>query len=625
MKRDYFFYFLIISVGILFISRLFYLQILDNSYQKLSNSNAIKIKYEYPERGYIYDRNGKLLVANQPSYDIMVVPREVKVLDTLEFCNLLKINKQNFIKRLAKASHYSTRIPSVFLKQVSKNDFAYLQEKMFKYKGFYIQKRMIRSYPINSAANVLGYIGEISEQELKKNTYYHQGELVGKQGVEKQYEFYLRGIKGVKYIQRNRFNKEIGPYKNGKFDTIPTPGKDLTLTIDIDLQQYGEKLMNHKRGAIVAIEPSTGEILALVTAPSYNPNLMVGRNRSKNFTKLYLDSINKPLFDRGLQAQYAPGSTFKLINGLIGLQEQVITPQTVFYCYGGFQYGKRKNAYMKCHCGTFGPLQLNKAIYRSCNTYFSNVYLKVMEKYKSPSISMDAWNKDVESFGLGHYLGYDLPSGKKGLVPDANYYNKYYPNGRWRGATTISNAIGQGEILTTPIQLANMTSAIANRGYYITPHVAKKIQGVSLDKDYLTPKKTLIDKKYFKYAIKGMYDVFEKGTAKSSRVKGIKICGKTGTVENFKRINGKRIQFADHSIFIAFAPKDKPKIALAVFVENGSWGSRWAAPIASLMIEKYLKGTTSRPRLEKAMMNGSLEGEYQKDQNLINKIEKTKK
>jgi len=254
------------------------------------------------------------------------------------------------------------------------------------------------------------------------------------------------------------------------------------------LQQYGEKLMDHKRGAIVAIEPSTGEILALVTAPSYNPNLMVGRNRSKNFTKLYLDSINKPLFDRGLQAQYAPGSPFKLINGLIGLQEQVITPQTVFYCYGGFQYGKSKTAYMKCHCGTFGPLQLNKAIYRSCNTYFSNVYLKVMEKYKSPSISMDVWNKDVESFGLGHYLGYDLPSGKKGLVPDANYYNKYYPNGRWRGATTISNAIGQGEILTTPIQLANMTAAIANRGYYITPHVAKKIQGVSLDKDYLTPK-----------------------------------------------------------------------------------------------------------------------------------------
>jgi len=608
MKRTGLLSFIIIFTGIIYILRLFYLQILENSYTiSALNNSAVKITYNYPERGYIYDRNGILLVANQHSYNIMVIPREVKPLDTLEFCSLLKITKNDFIKKMNKAKKYSTRIPSIFLAELSKNDYAYLQEKMYKFEGFYIQKRSLREYPINSAPNVLGYISEVNEDMIRKNPYYQLGELIGTAGVEKTYEKSLRGTKGVKYIQRNRYNKEIGPYKNGIYDTLPVPGKDLTLTIDSKLQQYGEALMANKRGGIVAIEPSTGEILAMVSSPTYNPNLMVGRERSKNFTKLYLDTINKPLLDRGLQAQYPPGSPFKIISALVALQEQVLDTNTTIRCFGGYRYGSRKEAFMKCHCGTHGnPVNLNKAIYRSCNSYFSNAYRKVIEKYPTPFEGMRVWSKHAKSFGLGNFLNNDLSVGQKGLIPDGNYYNRYYPNGNWRAVTTISNAIGQGEILTTPIQLANMTAAIANRGFYFTPHIVKKIKDEKLDDKFTKPKYTTIDKQYFNPVIEGLFDVFENphGTARSSRVKGIEICGKTGTSQN---PHGQ-----DHSVFIAFAPKDNPKIAIAVFIENGYWGSRWAGPIASLMIEKYLTGKTSKPWVEKRMLNGSLQDEYDK-------------
>ncbi len=563
--------------------------------------------YDYPERGYIYDRNGVLLVANQLSYDIMVIPREVKPLDTLEFCSLLNINKQGFIKSLNKAKRYSTRIPSTFLAQLSKNDYAYLQEKMYKFKGFYIQKRLLRKYPLNSAPNVLGYISEVNEDLIKKNPNYQLGELIGTAGVEKTYENILRGTKGVKYIQRDRFNKEIGSYKNEIYDTLPIPGKDLTLTIDSKLQQYGESLMANKRGGIVAIEPSTGEILAMVSTPTYNPNLMVGRERSKNFTKLYLDTISRPLLDRGLQAQYPPGSPFKVISALVALQENVIDTNTSIKCFGGYRYGIREEAFMRCHCGTHGsPVQLNKAIYRSCNSYFSNAYRKTIEKYPTPTDGMNAWSNHVESFGLGNFLNNDLSVGQKGLIPDGNFYKRYYPNGGWRAATTISNAIGQGEILTTPIQLANMTAIVANKGTYFTPHIVKSIKDKNLDSKFTTLKQTTIDKEHFEPIIEGLFDVFENpnGTAHWSKVKGIEICGKTGTSEN---PHGQ-----DHSIFIAFAPKDNPKIAIAVFVENGYWGSRWAGPIASLMIEKYLNGETLKPWEEQRMLNGSLQDEYNK-------------
>ena len=599
--------FMIIFTSFVFMLRLFYLQIIENDYNSnpLRNS-AIKVAYDYPERGHIYDRNGILLVANQLSYDIMVVPREVKPLDTIEFCSLLKITKEEFLKKFDRASRYSTRIPSTFVAQLSKADYAYLQEKLYKFKGFYIQKRSLREYPIKSAPNVLGYISEVNEGLISKNPYYQLGELIGTAGIEKTYEEVLRGKKGVKYIQRDRFNKEIGPYKNGSYDTLSIPGHDITLTIDSKLQQYGEALMANKRGGIVALEPSSGEILALISMPTYDPNLMVGRERSANFTKLYLDSISRPLLDRGLQAQYPPGSPFKIISALTALQENVITPTTTTTCFGGYRYGSGAKSVMNCHCETGYPIELNTAIFRSCNSYFSNAYRKVIEKYSKPYEGMNVWNKHTESFGLGNYLSNDLSVGQKGNVPDGDYYNKIYPNGRWRSTATISNAIGQGEVLTTPIQLANMTATVANRGFYFTPHIAKHIDGVPLNKKFTIPNYTTIDKKHFEPVIEGLFNVVDnpRGTAHWSKVEGIDICGKTGTAEN---PHGQ-----DHSIFIAFAPKDNPKIAIAVFVENGYWGSRWAGPIATLMIEKYLNGEISRPLVEERMFNGSIQEEYDK-------------
>ena len=608
MKRTGLLSFLIIFVGILYIARLFYLQILSNSFNTGTlNNSAVKVMYDYPERGYIFDRNGVLLVANQLSYDVMVVPGEVKPMDTIAFCNLLKITKEEFIEKIAKAAHYSPRIPSTFLAQVSKDDFASLQEVLYKFKGFYIQKRSLRQYPNNSAANVLGYISEVNEAMISTNSNYHLGELIGTAGLEKSYEEILRGIKGVKFIQRDRFNREIGSFKDGLYDTLPVSGNDITLTIDAVLQQYGEALMINKRGGIVAIEPSTGEILAMVSMPTYDPNLMVGRDRSKNFTKLYLDSINKPLLDRGLQAQYPPGSPFKVISALVALQENVINTGMTIQCFGGYKYGSGKSSFMRCHCETGGsPVNLNVAIYRSCNSYFATAYRRVIDKFPTPTEGVNVWSKHAKSFGLGNYLDNDLSVGQKGNIPDGSLYNKIYPNGRWRSTATISNSIGQGEVLTTPIQLANMTAAIANEGFYYVPHIAKKIKGKALDKKFTTPVYTTIDKKHFKPVIEGLFDVFEnpRGTARGSRVEGLSISGKTGTSEN---PHGQ-----DHSIFIAFAPKDNPKIAIAVFVENGYWGARWAGPIATLMIEKYLNGKTSRPLVEEQMFEGSIQDEYDK-------------
>ena len=621
MPRKSLLYFLILSVGAIFMGRLFFLQVIDSKYrQNPLNNSAVTIKYAYPDRGFIYDRNSKLLVANQVSYDIMIIPKDVQPLDTLEFCKLLKITKEDFINRYYKTKNYSPRIPSIFVGQLSKEDYAFLQEKMYRFKGFYIQKRFLRQYPENTSANVLGYISEVNEGMLKNNSYYQLGELVGYHGIEKQYEKVLRGQKGVKFIQKNRFNKEIGPYKDGIYDTLSIPGKDITLTLDMALQMYAEKLMTGKRGGIVAIEPATGEILSLVSTPSYDPNMLVGRKRSKNSVLLFNDTIKKPMLDRGLQAQYPPGSPFKIINALIALQEDVITPTTGFNCYHGYKYGR--GGFMKCHCGIVGkPISLNTGIYRSCNAYFSNVYRRTIEKYDNPVTGMDVWSNHVKSFGLGNYLGYDMPSGQKGLIPDSNLYNRYYPNHKWKAITTISNAIGQGEVLTTPIQLANMTAAIANRGYYFTPHILKRVgDSLNQNKKYTTRNYTSIDPQHFEPVIEGMLNVFELGTARGSKISDIQICGKTGTAENFKRINGERVQFTDHSIFIAFAPKDNPKIAIAVFVENGYWGSRWAAPIASLMIEKYIKGSIGRERLEDRMLEGSLEEEYNKQLEIENYV-----
>ncbi|MGB1283258.1 MAG: penicillin-binding transpeptidase domain-containing protein, partial [Polaribacter sp.] len=463
-------------------------------------------------------------------------------------------------------------------------------------------------------ANVLGYLSEVNEETTKKSIQYQQGELIGKAGVEKQYEQFLRGKKGKKYLQRNNLNKVIGSYKKGSFDTLPENGKDITLTIDIVLQQYAEKLMKGKRGGIIAIEPSSGEILALVTAPSYDPNRMVGRKRSKNSVMLFNDSINKPMFDRGLKAVYAPGSPFKMVNGLIGLQEGVIDTRTYFYCQGGYQYGTRRRDFMRCHCGIYSwPVRLEAAISRSCNTYFSNTYRRIIEKNNNAKEGVDTWSKHVKSFGLGNYLGYDLPEGSTGLIPNGKYYSDRITY-RWNGSTIISNAIGQGEVLTTPIQLANVTAAIANKGFFFTPHIVKKIDKNPIDNpNYTVAKKTTIDKEHFAPVIEAMHRVFKKGgTGQYHQVEGIDICGKTGTVENFTRVNGKKQQLPDHSILVAFAPKENPKIALAVFVENGGYGSKIAAPITSLLIEKYLKGSVERTWTEKKMLTLSLQDIYDK-------------
>ena len=622
MQKSFLLYFLIMIVGVVFIGRLFQLQIVrGESYDPIHNA-AVKTEYDYPERGYIYDRNGILLVANQLSYDVMVQPNQVTPLDTLEFCRLLKINKKDFLRRYAKANKFASYLPSVFLKQLAKEDFAFLQEKLHKYHGFFIQKRIIREYPINVAANVLGYIGEVNEQLAKSNTYYQAGELIGKDGIEKQYEDFLRGRKGKKYLKRNHLNKVTGSFKNGEKDTLGENGKNLTLTLDIKLQEYAQKLMTGKRGGIVAIEPSSGEILALVTAPSYNPNMLVGRKRSKN-SIILMDpkNLEKPTYDRGLKASYPPGSPFKMMNALIGLQEGVITEHTSFKCFGGYRYGKRKEEFMKCHCEIYDrPIKLKTAISRSCNSYFANTYKIIIEKNNQPSEGLDAWSEHVKSFGLGDYLGYDLPQGSPGLIPNGKYYDDAYRYS-WNASTNISNAIGQGEVLTTPIQLANFTAAIANKGFFYTPHILKKVAENPIDFPRFTEKKqTTINTKYFSPVIEAMYEVFKTGTGKWSQVKGIEICGKTGTSENYAVVNGERIKLEDHSILVAFAPKDNPKIAIAIFVENGGYGSTIAAPITSLLMEQYLNGEISKATRyrETNMLQMSLQSEYDK---LIPKIE----
>ncbi|PTM09534.1 MAG: penicillin-binding protein 2 [Bacteroidetes bacterium] len=601
---------IIVVVGFTFIARLFYLQVYTSKAYDLYEDNAIRKVFDYPKRGYVYDRDGELLVANQPSYDVMVIPREVESLDTLEFCILLKISKEDFKTKYQRAYNYSPRLPSPFVPQLSKADYAALQEKMRKYKGFYIQKRSLRDYQTTIGANVLGYIAEANQSEIDTDGYYLMGDLIGKQGIETSYEKELRGVKGVKFIQKNRFNRDIGPYKDGVFDTIPTAGKDITVSIDAQLQAYGELLMQNKVGGIVAIEPSSGEILSLISAPSYNPNLLVGRERSRNYVKLNNDSIHLPLIDKGLLRMHEPGSPFKTLIALTALQEGVLDVNTTVTCHHGYVYG-RNGRKMGCHCGG-GTRNLNSGISQSCNAYFATAYRKTIEKYDNASHAMDVWSNHIKSFGLGDYLGYDLTIGKKGNIPDGAYYDKWYPDFRWQATTTLSNAIGQGEVLVTPIQLANMTAAIANRGFYYTPHIIKSIEGETLDSKYTTKHNTTIDKRHFEPVIQGLFDVYNEGTAKFLQVPGIEICGKTGTAENFMKIDGERTQLTDHSIFIAFAPKDNPKIAIAVLVENGYFGARFAGRIASLMIEKYIKGSISRTDLESWVMDRTLEHEYEK-------------
>ncbi len=602
----------VLSTGLLFMGRLFYLQIYDTSAVIKSENNAIKVVYDYPQRGHIYDRNNELLVSNQPSYDLMVIPKDVKPFDTLGLCKLLGIEKEKLIKELKRARRRSPRLPAVIVPTMSTEDYAYLGEQMRKYEGFYIQKRSLRDYQIDFGANFLGYIQEVNQSMIKKDPYYKSGDLIGRQGVEQQYEKLLRGVKGVKRFQKDRFNRVIAPYKGGQLDTLPIPGRNIQLTIDAELQKYGEQLMVNKRGGIVAIEPATGEILALVAAPNYDPALLVGRERSKNYTRLDADSISKPLFDRVLQGEYPPGSPFKALTSLIALQEGVINTQDKVYCNGGYRYGGKKP--LGCHHHK-SPVQLISGIAYSCNSYFASTYRSTIDKYNTPQEGIEKWRSHLESFGLGNFMGYDLPTGRPGLIPSAKRYNRTYnyPTYHWGTTATISNAIGQGEVLMTPMQMVNFTAAIANRGWFYKPHIIKNIKGVdTIPAKYKEKHFTTIDPQHFEPVIQGLNDVYNYGTANFLKVPDIEICGKTGTAENSIRIQGKKTQLTDHSVFVAFAPKDNPKIAIAVFVENGYWGARFGGRIASVMIEKYIKGEVTRKDLENWVLTHSLEEEYEK-------------
>ena len=606
MLKKYLLIWLTISVSLIFIMRLASLQLSDDSY--FNSDFAIQELSVYPERGLIYDRNGNLLVANQPSYELIIVPENTTEFDTISFAKLIDMNPDELKKEINSSIKYSTKLPSVIKSQISKERNAFLQEKIWLFEGFYLRKNSVRDYIKPFASNVIGYTGEVDKNDIINNSYYEKGEMIGKQGIEKYYEDELKGIKGKKYFQKDRFNRVIGPFNNSLSDVKPSKAKNITLTIDIDLQEYAESLLQNKRGGVVAIEPSTGEILTLVSSPTYKSEQFVGQDRTKNYNKLLNDSINKPLFDRSLQAQYSPGSPIKILNALIGLQEEVINENTTFTCNGGHYYSR--NAFMGCH-NQFGTISnLRKGIYNSCNTYFARTYRGIIDKYGTSSEGLDKWATHMKSFGLGNYLGYDLSIGKKGFIPESDYYNQFYGTNRWGSSTTISNSIGQGEILTTPIQMANFATAIANRGFYIKPHFVKSVDNKLMnnrEKNYTT-----IDKENFEIVIDGMVDVVDRGTARIAKIDGISVAGKTGTVENFILIKNEKKQLTDHSTFIAFAPADDPKIAVSVFIENGYWGSRWAAPIASLIIEKYLKEDVGRKWLENRMVNGSLIDEYEK-------------
>ena len=595
--RRLFFYFLFgVSILILLL-RLINIQIIDSSYKLSANNNVIKAVKLYPERGYIYDRNGTILVSNQRAFDLMVIPRQVKKMDTLTFCRIIDIEKDYFDNQLKKATRYSRNRSSIFIKEVSKQTASKIQEQLYQFSGFYLQERTMREYPEKSAAHLLGYVSQVPDYILKKNDYYKKNDNFGMTGVENSYEKELRGTQGVKYVIRDVWNSPKGSFQNGKFDSIAINGKDLELTIDNELQKYAEQLMQNKKGSIVAIEPGTGEILALVSSPYYDPNLLIGRSRSPNFNRMYKDA-NKPLFDRSLLAEYPPGSTFKLLNALIGLQEDVIYSGTRFSCDMGWRFSPKLK--IGCHAHD-SPLNLTESIAQSCNAYYCNTFRRIIEKYNNAEKGYDNWRNHILSFGLGNFLNNDLYTGRKGRVPSVDFYNRQYGKKRWKAPTVISLAIGQDALVVSPIQMANMCAAIANRGYYFTPHIVRKIDGkVLTDSTFTVAKQTSIDEKHFKTIIYGMEKVFtgKYGTAKTAQVKNIEICGKTGTAEN---PHGE-----DHSIFIAFAPKDKPQIAIAVYIENGGWGSTWAAPIASLIIEKYLTGQVNNTEREHFILSGNL-------------------
>ena len=577
-----------VLIVVTYIVRLFTLQVMSADYKKSADSNAFLKKIDFPSRGIITDRNGQLMVFNQPAYDIMVVMNETKGrLDTLELCDALNITREEFDQRMEKIKDrsknpgYSRFTQQLFMSQLSDQDFSVFQEKMFRFPGFYVQRRSIRQYEFPYAAHILGDVAEVSKGDIEADDYYQPGDYIGKLGVERYYEKQLRGEKGVHILLRDAHGRVQGSYQNGALDTKPVAGKNLTLGIDYKLQALGERLLEGKIGSIVAIEPKTGEVLCMVSSPSYDPREMVGRKRSKTHRELSQD-VWKPLLNRSIMGLYPPGSTFKTTQALTFLSEGIITPQTAYSCHRGFVY---KGLRVGCH-GHGSPLPLVPAISTSCNGYFCwGLYYMIgnRQKYGSVQTAMNTWRDYMVSMGFGYPLGIDLPGEKRGLIPNAQFYDKAY-KGSWNGLTIISISIGQGEVTATPLQIANLGATIANRGWFITPHVVKKIEGEQLDTAFTKPRYTMASREAYNSVVAGMRSAALGGTCKALAHYDFQPCGKTGTAQN---------RGHDHSVFMGFAPMDDPQIAVAVYVENGGWGATYGVPIGGLIMEQYLKGELS--------------------------------
>ena len=592
-----------VLTGLVFLIKLFFIQVLDNKYAALADSNAILRQVEYPFRGLISDRNGKLIVYNTPEYDLMVIYKDVRDFDTTKFCDVFGVAREEVHKKFRKLQDMKKRNdkdfspvkPMLFIDQLSNEDFAKAQDHLDEFPGFYIEARTTRAYTTHGMANALGYVSEISKGQLEddKSGIYKQGDYIGQSGIEAFYEEQLRGKRGIRFKLRNVKGIEKGSFKAGEYDTLSVPGQDLVTGIDLDLQLYGEMLMKGKAGSIAAIEPSTGEVLALVSGPSYDPTLLTGKHYSANFKLISTDTM-KPLFNRPLMAQYRPGSIFKIAQAMTALQEGVITPDTRIRC---------DRSVINCH-GAHTNEDLRGAITNSCNPYFHNVLRRMLNKgvtndpFSDTRVGLAEWNKHINSFGFGQPLGIDLPNEKGGLIPTPEYYDRAYRNRPWKFSNIYSIAIGEGENLVVPLQMANFAATVANRGFYYTPHIVKAI---GKDKkplpQYSVRHYTTIDSTYFKVAVDAMQNVVEAGTGQyRAKLADIIVCGKTGSVQNEPR--------PDHSVFIAFAPRDNPKIAVAVYVEFSGQGARAAASIASLMIEKYLFGKTKRPYVEDYVLAG---------------------
>ncbi len=586
-----------VVIVLVYIVRLFFLQLLSEDFRVKADSNAFYHRVQYPARGAIRDRNGHLLVYNQPAYDIMVVMNEQKGVDTMGICRDLHIDKAWYIRRMEEIKDpwrnpgYSNYTQQLFMSQLSVEEFSRFREKLFHYPGFYIQKRSIRQYERPIGAHILGDVGEVGPKDIESDDYYKMGDYIGKLGVERYYEKQLRGIKGEEILLRDARGRIKGHYQGGKYDKMPVPGKNLTLSIDADLQALGERLMEGKKGGIVAIEPQTGEILCMVSSPSYDPSIMVGRQRGKNNLKLSQDP-NKPLLNRAIMGTYPPGSTFKTGQALTFLQEGIITPSTAFYCSRGFHYGG-----LTVGCHSHGaPLPLEPAIATSCNAFFCWGLLNMFSnRHKYPTVqdAMTTWKDYMVSMGFGYALGVDLPGEKRGMIPNAAFYDKVN-RGSWNGLTVISISIGQGEVTLTPLQIANLGATIANRGWFITPHIVKHIQDEPLDSLYRTRRYTMVERKNYELVVEGMRRAVTGGTCRSAETSMYEVCGKTGTAQN---PHGK-----DHSAFMGFAPKEDPKIAICVYVENGEWGATYGVPIGALMMEQYINGHLSENSKKKAEM-----------------------